>query len=106
MLPPAPSNNRKRRHTDAPERQVSDAKLMEVAERVQDKWKKLGRTLGLGEDQITEIELDYKDEGVQEQAIKMLHSWRECYPDNGYETLFQALGKINLNTVARQLFSA
>ena len=64
----------------------------------------MGRALELSEDQITEIEKDYKNEGIQEQAYRMLVTWRETYPDNNYETLFQALGKLKFNGVARQLY--
>ena len=75
-----------------------------MAGRVKHKWKRLGRTLELREDQITEIERDYQVDGIQEQAYQMLLTWRESYPDNGYETLSQALGKHSFNTVARQLY--
>ena len=104
VLPSSPINSRKRRYTGIPEGPIPDSKLTEVAERVQNKWKRLGRTLELREDQITEIERNYKDDGIQEQAYQMLLTWRECYPDNGYATLFQALGKLNLNAVANQLY--
>ena len=104
VLPAAPIRSRKRRHTDVPEGPISNAKLTEVAERVQEKWKKLGRALELREAQITEIERNYKDDGIQEQAYQMLVAWRECYPDNGYEILSQALGKLSFKATARQLY--
>ena len=104
VLPSSPINSRKRRHTDIPEGSIPNSKLTEVAERVQNKWKRLGRTLELREDEITEIERNYKDDGIQEQAYQMLVRWQECYPENGYATLFQALGKLNLNAVAHQLY--
>ncbi|XP_028395283.1 uncharacterized protein LOC114519360 [Dendronephthya gigantea] len=105
VLPTSPSNNRKRRHTDVPEGPIPNAKLDEVAKRVQEKWKKLGRTLELREDQLTEIEHDFKNGGIQEQAYQMLRIWQESYPDKGYESLIQGLGKLGYNTVARELYS-
>ena len=103
-MPATPFSSRKRRHTDAPEGPIPNAKLSDVAKAIQEKWKRMGRALELSEDQITEIEKDYKNEGIQEQAYQMLVTWRETYPDNNYETLFQALGKLKFNGVARQLY--
>ena len=103
VLPTSPMNSRKRRHTDVPEGPVSDSKLTEVAERVQHKWKKLGRALGLIEDQIIEIEHNFKND-VQEQSYQMLLAWRERYPHDGSATLSQVLGKLGFNAVANQLY--
>ena len=104
VLPSSPFNSRKRRHTDAPPGPIPNAKLTEVAIAIQDKWKFVGRVLKVNENQITEIERNYKDQGIQEQAYQMLVAWQEAYPDNNYEVLFQALGKLKFNSVARQLY--
>ena len=99
-----PVNSRKRKHAEGNEGPVPVEKLVEVAQNVQGKWKGLGRVLGLDEVQIIEIERDNEKDGLQEQAYQMLLAWKERYPDNTYETLFKALGKIHLNGVARQLY--
>lgn len=102
VLPSMPINNRKRRHSN--NGPVSEAKLADIAAKVQSHWKRLGRALELDEDQIREIDRDYENEGIQEQAYQMLLAWKQRYPDNGYDSLAQALGKLHLNGVARQLY--
>lgn len=98
-----PVNNRKRRHATTNKGTIPIGKLADVAQRVLKNWKKLGRVLELDENQLREIEQDYENDGIQEQCYQMLLAWKERYPDQGYETLSYALGKLHLNDVARQL---
>ncbi|XP_032235104.2 uncharacterized protein LOC116616958 [Nematostella vectensis] len=78
-------------------------KFVEITGKLTGRWKDLGRVLRMEEPTIQEIELNYKQDGVREQAYQMLLAWREKYPDNcSLQTLSNALCKIGLGYVARQ----
>ena len=75
-----PTNNRKRRHSiENNKGPVPSGKLIEIAKEktVQEKWKNLGRALGVDDNQLLEIERDYENDGIQEKAYQMLFAWKE-----------------------------
>ena len=90
---------RKRKFTEA----VVEDKLFDLAGELLDKWKQMARILRMSESKIREIEVNFKQEGVREQAIQMLLAFRDLYPDKcTLNVLSTALCKIGLGYVARQ----
>lgn len=93
-------NKRKRK---LPDDNSLENKFHEVASKVLNKWKDLGRSLRVSEDKLREIELDYKQDGVKEQATQMLLAWRDEHPEHcSSAKLCSALCKMGLGYVARQ----
>lgn len=99
MCPCVKKNMRKRKHQEV---NWGD-KFSELASKLPDKWKQLGRVLNVSESKIREIELDCRQDGVREQAYQMLLAWQEQRPEQcTLATLSTALCKIGLGYVARQ----
>lgn len=99
MCPCVKKNMRKRKLTE----EVVDEKLLDLAGKLLDKWKRFARILNISESKIREIEADYKQEGVREQAIQMLFAFRDQNPDKCTPSILSsALFKIGLGYVARQ----
>ena len=102
MCPCVKKNSRKRKFHE----EVNwEDKFQDLAANIVDKWKKLGRVLGVGEHKIKEIEHDcsMRQDGVQEMAFQVLVSWRDLQPDMcTLNNLSSALWKIGLGYVARQ----
>lgn len=69
-------------------------------------WRALGRTLGLEESILLNIEHAYKATGFRECAYQMLLEWKGRSPAAcTFATLHKALSKENMNSVAKQLAS-
>ncbi|UYV71833.1 hypothetical protein LAZ67_9000607 [Cordylochernes scorpioides] len=67
-------------------------------------WRALGRTLGLEESVLLNIEQAYKATGFRECAYQMLLEWKGRRPKKcTFGTLYAALCKENMNNVAKQL---
>lgn len=67
-------------------------------------WRALGRTLGLEETVLLNIEHTYKTTGFRECAYQMLLQWKERRPAKcTVGCLHTALQKENMNSVAKQL---
>ena len=99
MCPCVKKNMRKRKLTE----EVVDEKLSDLAGKLLDKWKRFARILNISENKIREIEADYRQEGVREQAFQMLFAFRDQCPDKcTLQVLSSALSKIGLGYVARQ----
>lgn len=99
MCPCVKKNIRKRKLTE----ELVEEKLFDLAGKLLDKWKPMARILSISESKIREIEVDYKQDGVREQATQMLLAFRDLYPDKcTLNVLSTALCKIGLGYVARQ----
>ena len=101
-MPPARSDDRKRRLPQFPDGPIPTDKLDQLAAHLHNKWRNLGRALNLDEEDITAIDKNHHE--AVEKAYQMLVTWQEKFPENNFEILHQALGKINLNRVAGKLY--
>ena len=100
MCPCVKKNIRKRKMPD--EISLEDT-FFEITGKVLHRWKQLGRALKLNESKLREIEQDYRQDGVREQAYQMLLAWRESFPDYcTLSSLSEALCAIGLGSVAHQ----
>ena len=83
--------------------------MLLLAKKIGSDWEKLGRTLGLPEDEITEIK-EGPDSGTYQGAFKVLWAWRQTQPEieqaSSVEILKNALIQVNKQTLAEQLGSA
>lgn len=67
-------------------------------------WRALGRTLGLEESVLLNIEHAYKATGFRECAYQMLLEWKGRQPQKcTFGTLYTSLCKENMNGIAKQL---
>ncbi|GAB6025735.1 hypothetical protein CHUAL_011718 [Chamberlinius hualienensis] len=67
-------------------------------------WRALGRTLGLEECVLINIEHSYKTVGFRECAFQMLVEWKGRKPKHcKYGVLYQSLVKENMNNAAKQM---
>ena len=67
-------------------------------------WRALGRTLGLQESALVNIESSYRTAGCRECAYQVLLEWKGLKPKQctvGF--LYSALTKENMNEVAKQI---
>lgn len=64
-----PENDRKLRR-------IADVDFLTLAGTIPDKWKKIGRLLGLEDSRISQIEIDNAGD-VYEQCYAMLKAWKE-----------------------------
>ena len=53
----------------------AEIRLMQVAKEIGTDWRALGRTLGVSESDLQEIENE--NDEIEEQAFVMLHTWAE-----------------------------
>lgn len=68
-----------------------EIELHELADDVSLFWKKLGRTLGVEEPKLSQLELDHQRDAY-ERAFQMLLHWRQTRNDQAtYRNLFNAL---------------
>jgi hypothetical protein len=67
-------------------------------------WRALGRTLGLQESALVNVETSYKTAGCRECAYQMLLEWKGLKPKScTVGSLFSALTKENMNEVAKEM---
>ncbi|XP_078371564.1 uncharacterized protein LOC144655214 isoform X2 [Oculina patagonica] len=61
-------------------RRIADVDFLSLADKIPDKWKKIGRLLDLEDCRISQIEID-KAGDVYEQCYAMLKAWKESQQD-------------------------
>ena len=84
---------------------LTDARLDRIAGWIAEKWKHVGRALGIEQTKISEIELNNRYEGGREKAFQMLAVWKEMYPERCSTSCLKiALAECGLNNTARRLF--
>ena len=84
---------------------LSDGKLDRIAGSIAEKWKHVGRALGIEQIKISEIDLNNRYEGGREKAFQMLAVWKELYPGRcSASVLKKVLAECGLNHTARRLF--
>ena len=85
------------------EEELTDAKLDRIAGQIAKSWKHVGRSLGIGEKKIAEIDQNNQNEGEREKGYQMFMVWKEMDPDNFCaEMLGRTLYKCDLKFTARQ----
>lgn len=84
-------------------RKLSDTDMWKISELMNTmNWRALGRTLGLEESILLNIEHAYKSTGFRECAYQMLLEWKGRKPNKcTVGCLYTALVKENLNSVAK-----
>ena len=60
---------------------IADVDIISLADKIPMKWRVIGRLLGLGDNHISQIEID-KASSVYEQCYAMLKAWKENQPDS------------------------
>ena len=69
---------------------MADKDVMRIAKAVVNKWKRVGRALGMEDTVLDTIEKDEK--GNTEQSYQMLRKWKQqSFPNATYEALAKAL---------------
>lgn len=67
-------------------------------------WRALGRTLGLQESALVNIESSYRKDGCRECAYQVLLEWKGQKPKQcTVGSLYTALTKENMNEVAKKI---
>ena len=61
---------------------MTDSMLDDFAEEIVLSWKSVGRRLGVPESKLMTIDVDYRYEGEQEKAFRMLYVFKEMDPNN------------------------
>jgi len=84
---------------------LSDNDLWQISAQMNAiKWRALGRTLGLDEDILLNLEHAHKSAGVRECAYQMLLEWKGVKPrQTTFGRLFGALVQENMNMVATHM---
>jgi len=84
---------------------LSDNDLWQISAQMNAiKWRALGRTLGLDEDILLNLEHAHKSAGVRECAYQMLLEWKGVKPrQTTFGRLYGALVQENMNMVARHM---
>ena len=86
-------------------RMMTDGDLWRVSASMNNiNWRALGRTLGLQESALVNIESSYRTAGCRECAYQVLLEWKGLKPKQctvGF--LYSALTKENMNEVAKQI---
>lgn len=60
---------------------IADVDIISLADKIPVKWRVIGRLLGLGDNHISQIEID-KAGSTYEQCYAMLKAWKENQPDS------------------------
>ena len=60
---------------------IADIDIITLADKIPQKWKVIGRVLGLEDSRISQIEIDNAG-NVYEQCYTMLKAWKENQPDS------------------------
>ena len=83
----------------------SDADLWKVsAEMASINWRALGRTLGLEEAMLVNLEHSHKSQGMKECVYQMLREWKEKKPRTcTFGSLYTALTTEKMNGIAKSL---
>ncbi|CAG0879835.1 unnamed protein product [Darwinula stevensoni] len=84
---------------------LSDADLWDISAHMNSiNWRALGRTLGLEESVLLNIEHAHKAAGFRECSYQMLLEWKGRKPKKcTFGNLYTALTKENMNSVAKQM---
>lgn len=88
-------------------RQMTDGDLWRVSASMNNiNWRALGRTLGLQESALVNIESSYRTAGCRECAYQVLLEWKGQKPKQcTVGSLYCALTKENMNEVAKKIAS-
>ena len=86
-------------------RQMTDGDLWRVSASMNNiNWRALGRTLGLQESALVNIESSYRTAGCRECAYQVLLEWKGQKPKQcTVGSLYCALTKENMNEVAKKI---
>ncbi len=69
-------------------------------------WRALGRTLGIDEAILLNIEHTHRGSGFRECAYQMLLSWKEKFPKKcTFGVLYNGFKKEGMNSVAKKMMS-
>ena len=81
-----------------------DVELFDMAEKIPQLWRKLGRILRVPWENLNELGIYYRDDAY-ERAFQALSSWRKNSSDgviSRYQELFDALTKIGRSDLAKK----
>ncbi|XP_022798994.1 uncharacterized protein LOC111337037 [Stylophora pistillata] len=81
-----------------------DVELSDIAEKIPQLWKKLGRVLRVPRENLDELGINYRDDAY-ERAFQVLSCWKENASDGAisrYQLLFDALTKIGRSDLAKK----
>ena len=81
-----------------------DVELSDIAEKIPQLWRKLGRILRVPRENLNELGINHRDDAY-ERAFQVLSSWKETLSDGailGYQVLFDALTKIGRSDLAKK----
>ena len=81
-----------------------DVELSDIAEKIPQLWRKLGRILRVPRENLNELGINHRDDAY-ERAFQVLSSWKETLSDgaiSGYQVLFDALTKIGRSDLAKK----
>ena len=81
-----------------------DVELSDIAEKIPQLWRKLGRILRVPRENLNELGINYRDDAY-ERAFQVLSCWKENSTDGAisrYQVLFDALTKIGRSDLAKK----
>ena len=81
-----------------------DVELSDIAEKIPQLWRKLGRILRVPRENLNELGINHRDDAY-ERAFQVLSSWKETLSDGAisrYQVLFDALTKIGRSDLAKK----
>ena len=78
---------------------ITDTDLWNISSHINNKWKPLGRYLGLPEDEL--LIIDHSHKNLRECSYQVLLKWKDMCPRTfSFQTLFTALIETGLKSVA------
>ena len=84
--------------------ELDDVELFDMAKKILQLWRKLGRILRVPRENLNEFGVNYRDDAY-ERAFQVLSCWRENSTDGAisrYQELFDALTKIGRSDLAKK----